>query len=237
MDITEAISIIPRSLGSLLTLFFVTKLMGKKQVSELSLFDYVIGISIGNFTAEVTMGLDKQYIDGLIAIVVFGIVSWGVSKITMKSIILRRLIIGTPTVVIQKGKILEKSLKKLNIDINDLLEQCRSNGNFDISQIEYGIMEVNGKVSILLKSQYNPVTPKDLNLKTEQQELIANVVIDGKIMHNNLLNMKKDDRWLYKELKVKGYELDDVLLATLDSNEKLNIYEKNMNEEAINILE
>lgn len=237
MDITEAISIIPRSLGSLLTLFFVTKLMGKKQVSELSLFDYVIGISIGNFTAEVTMGLDKQYIDGLIAIIAFGIVSWGVSKITMKSIILRRLIIGTPTVVIQKGKILEKSLKKLNIDINDLLEQCRSNGNFDISQIEYGIMEVNGKVSILLKSQYNPVTPKDLNLKTEQQELIANVVIDGKIMHNNLLNMKKDDKWLYKELKVKGYELDDVLLATLDSNEKLNIYEKNMNEEAINILE
>lgn len=237
MDITEAMSIIPRSLGSLLTLFFVTKLMGKKQVSELSLFDYVIGISIGNFTAEVTMGLDKQYIDGLIAIIVFGIVSWGVSKITMKSIILRRLIIGTPTVVIQKGKILEKSLKKLNIDINDLLEQCRSNGNFDISQIEYGIMEVNGKVSILLKSQYNPVTPKDLNIKTEQQELIANVVIDGKIMHNNLLNMKKDDKWLYKELKVKGYELDDVLLATLDSNEKLNIYEKNMNEEAINILE
>ena len=237
MDITEAMSIIPRSLGSLLTLFFVTKLMGKKQVSELSLFDYVIGISIGNFTAEVTMGLDKQYIDGLIAIIAFGIVSWGVSKITMKSIILRRLIIGTPTVVIQKGKILEKSLKKLNIDINDLLEQCRSNGNFDISQIEYGIMEVNGKVSILLKSQYNPVTPKDLNLKTEQQELIANVVIDGKIMHNNLLNMKKDDKWLYKELKVKGYELDDVLLATLDSNEKLNIYEKNMDEEAINILE
>lgn len=237
MDITEAMSIIPRSLGSLLTLFFVTKLMGKKQVSELSLFDYVIGISIGNFTAEVTMGLDKQYIDGLIAIIAFGIVSWGVSKITMKSIILRRLIIGTPTVVIQKGKILEKSLKKLNIDINDLLEQCRSNGNFDISQIEYGIMEVNGKVSILLKSQYNPVTPKDLNIKTEQQELIANVVIDGKIMHNNLLNMKKDDKWLYKELKVKGYELDDVLLATLDSNEKLNIYEKNMNEEAINILE
>lgn len=237
MDITEAMSIIPRSLGSLLTLFFVTKLMGKKQVSELSLFDYVIGISIGNFTAEVTMGLDKQYIDGLIAIIAFGIVSWGVSKITMKSIMLRRLIIGTPTVVIQKGKIIEKSLKKLNIDINDLLEQCRSNGNFDISQIEYGIMEVNGKVSILLKSQYNPVTPKDLNIKTEQQELIANVVIDGKIMHNNLLNMKKDDKWLYKELKVKGYELDDVLLATLDSNEKLNIYEKNMNEEAINILE
>lgn len=237
MDITEAMSIIPRSLGSLLTLFFVTKLMGKKQVSELSLFDYVIGISIGNFTAEVTMGLDKQYIDGLIAIIAFGIVSWGVSKITMKSITLRRLIIGTPTVVIQKGKILEKSLKKLNIDINDLLEQCRSNGNFDISQIEYGIMEVNGKVSILLKSQYNPVTPKDLNIKTEQQELIANVVIDGKVMHNNLLNMKKDDKWLYKELKVKGYELDDVLLATLDSNEKLNIYEKNMNEEAINILE
>jgi uncharacterized membrane protein YcaP (DUF421 family) len=237
MNITEALSIIPRSLGSLLTLFFVTKLMGKKQVSELSLFDYVIGISIGNFSAEVTMGLDKQYIDGLIAIGVFGIISWAVSKITMKSIILRRFIIGTPTVVIQKGKILEKSLKKLNIDINDLLEQCRSNGNFDISQIEYGIMEVNGKINILLKSQYNPVTPLDLNLKIEKQEIVANVIIDGKIMYNNLYNMKKNKEWLYKELKVKGYQLKDVLLATLDNNEKLNIYEKNIEVDAINLLE
>lgn len=237
MDIIEAFSIIPRSLGSLLTLFIITKLMGKKQVSELSLFDYVIGISIGNFTAEVTMGLERQYIDGIIAITVFGLVSWAVSLITMKSIKLRRFIIGTPTVIIQKGKILEKSLKKLNIDINDLLEQCRNNGTFDISQIEYALMEVNGKISILLKSEYNPITVKDMNLKVNQEELVANVIIDGKIIHNNLKNMKKDEQWLLKELKIKGTKLNDILLATLDNNQKITIFERNLNEEVRNVLE
>lgn len=237
MDILEALSIVPRSLISLIALFLITKLMGKKQVSELSLFDYVIGISIGNFTAEMTMGLDNQYINGIVAIFTFGIISWLVSKITMKNIYLRRVLIGTPTIVIQDGKLLEKNLKKLNIDINDFLEQCRSNGNFDVSEIEYAIMEVNGKISILPKQEYKPITKKDMNLKCEKQGLCANIIIDGKIIPKNLNNMNKSKQWLYKELKVKGYELSDVLLATLDINEKLTIYERNNDLKINNVLE
>ena len=206
MDIQEALSIIPRSLFSLLTLFLITKLIGKKQVSELSLFDYVIGISIGNFTAEMTMGLNNQYINGVVAIFTFGIISWLVSRLTMKSIILRRILIGTPTIIIQEGKIIKENMKKLNIDINDLLEQCRNNGTFDISQIEYAIMEVNGKISIMLKPEYNPVTMNDMNLKPTLQDLCANVIIDGRIMMKNLNNMNKSKQWLLKELKVKGYQ-------------------------------
>ena len=122
--------------------------------------------------------LQVQYIDGLIAIVVFGIVSWGVSKITMKSIILRRLIIGTPTIVIQKGKILEKSLKKLNIDINDLLEQCRSNGNFDISQIEE-----NDYVYILDKSNENESLEKFDFYNLYYYDASKNIVY---YVHNNI---------------------------------------------------
>ena len=113
----DTINVIFRSLLSLITLFLITKFMGKKQVSELSLFDYVIGISIGNFTAEMTMNLDSKYINGIMAIFTFGFISWLVSKMTMKSLFIRRLIIGVPTVVIQNGKILEPSLKKLKIDI------------------------------------------------------------------------------------------------------------------------
>lgn len=237
MDIQEALSIIPRSLFSLLTLFLITKLIGKKQVSELSLFDYVIGISIGNFTAEMTMGLNNQYINGVVAIFTFGIISWLVSRLTMKSIILRRILIGTPTIVIQEGKIIKENMKKLNIDINDLLEQCRNNGTFDISQIEYAIMEVNGKISIMLKPEYNPVTMNDMNLKPTLQDLCANVIIDGRIMMKNLNNMNKSKQWLLKELKVKGYNLEDILLATLDINEKLTVYENNHNIKIKNVLE
>ncbi len=237
MDIQEALSIIPRSLFSLLTLFLITKLIGKKQVSELSLFDYVIGISIGNFTAEMTMGLNNQYINGVVAIFTFGIISWLVSRLTMKSIILRRILIGTPTIIIQEGKIIKENMKKLNIDINDLLEQCRNNGTFDISQIEYAIMEVNGKISIMLKPEYNPVTMNDMNLKPTLQDLCANVIIDGRIMMKNLNNMNKSKQWLLKELKVKGYNLEDILLATLDINEKLTVYENNHHIKIKNVLE
>ena len=224
MDLNEALSIIPRSLISLFFLFIVCKLIGKKQVSELSLFDYVIGISIGNFAAEMIMDFQGNFTNGVVAIIVFGLCSYIVSMITLKSIFLRRILIGTPTIIVQNGKIIKENLIKTKIDVNDLLEQIRTNGYFDLSEVEYVIMEANGKLSILPKSENKQVTLKDMNIKTDKASLCSNVVIDRKIMNNNLSNMKKDKNWLLKELKVKGITLDEILLATLDNNEKLVIY-------------
>lgn len=238
INLIECLSIIPRSLFSLITLFLVTKLIGKKQVSELSLFDYVIGISIGNFTAEMTMNLDNQYLNGVIAIIVFGLTAYVVSIITMKSIFLRRIIIGIPTIIIQNGKILESGLKKVKLDINDLLEECRNSGYFDISEIEYAIMEANGKISIMPSSDYKPLTPKDMNLKVAKDSLCANIVIDGHYMENNIKNMHKTVDWVEKELKVKGYKnLDKILLAILDNQDKITIYERNQDVKVYNVLE
>lgn len=238
MDIIEALLIIPRSLLSLFILFLVTKLIGKKQVSELSLFDYVIGISIGNFTAEMTMSLDVQFINGVMALLTFGLFAYLISLLTMKSIRIRRFFIGVPTVIIQNGKIIEKAMKHVMIDINDLLEQCRINGYYDLTQIEYAIMEANGKISIMPKSEYKPLTPNDMKKKVVQEDLQANVIIDGVIMQNNLENMNKSINWLEKELKVKGYkEYDDIILAILDKNDKLTIFDKNNNIKVHNVLE
>ena len=238
MDIIEALLIIPRSLLSLFILFLVTKLIGKKQVSELSLFDYVIGISIGNFTAEMTMSLDVQFINGVMALLTFGLFAYLISRLTMKSIRIRRFFIGVPTVIIQNGKIIEKAMKHVMIDINDLLEQCRINGYYDLTQIEYAIMEANGKISIMPKSEYKPLTPNDMKKKVAQEDLQANVIIDGVIMQNNLENMNKSINWLEKELKVKGYkEYDDIILAILDKNDKLTIFDKNNNIKVHNVLE
>lgn len=238
MDIIEALLIIPRSLLSLFILFLVTKLIGKKQVSELSLFDYVIGISIGNFTAEMTMSLDVQFINGVMALLTFGLFAYLISLLTMKSIRIRRFFIGVPTVIIQNGKIIEKAMKHVMIDINDLLEQCRINGYYDLTQIEYAIMEAYGKISIMPKSEYKPLTPNDMKKKVAQEDLQANVIIDGVIMQNNLENMNKSINWLEKELKVKGYkEYDDIILAILDKNDKLTIFDKNNNIKVHNVLE
>ena len=229
MDINEALSIIPRSLISLVTLFIATKILGKKQVSELSLFDYVIGISIGNFTAEMILVLDNQLINGVVAILTFGIMGYIISYISTKSIIFRRFMIGTPKIIMSNGKLLYKSFKNLNIDINDFLEQARIAGYFDITQINYAIMEANGDISFLLK--------EDSNSNNKQGILPANVIIDSNIMHENIKETDKSESWFIKELKKQGYtSYENILLATY-SNNNLTIYRKNENIKPKNVLE
>ena len=144
-EIIELLDVILRSLVSLVTLFLVTKMIGKKQVSQFSLFDYVIGISIGNFAAELALNLESEYLHGIVAVVLFGIVAYLVNLITMKNLKIRQFFIGQPTLLIENGKILYKSLQKNKFDINDLLEEARSNGYFDLSDIDYAVMEANGK--------------------------------------------------------------------------------------------
>ena len=229
MDIKEALSIIPRSIVSLVALFIATKILGKKQISQLSLFDYCIGISIGNFTAEMILVLDSQLINGVVAILTFGIMGYLISFLTMKSITLRKLFFGIPTVIMQEGKINYKALRKVNIDINDFLEQTRNAGYFDISEIAYAVMEANGKISILPKDQYKQPTKKDLSLKEEKTSLPANIIIDGNLMTENIQNTDKPEKWFIHELKIKGYtSYENILLATY-SNNSLNIYKKNEN--------
>lgn len=229
MNYIEALSIIPRSLISLLTLFIATKILGKKQVSELSLFDYVIGISIGNFTAEMILVLENQLINGIVAILTFGIMGYLISYISTKCIVFRRFVFGTPTIIMQEGKLIYSAFKKLNIDINDFLEQARSSGYFDINEISYAIMEANGKISFLEKDPYKKPTKKDLSLKKEKETLTANVIIDGNLMEENIKSTDRSYDWFIKELKHQGYiTYENILLATY-SNNTLNIYKKDEN--------
>ena len=235
-EIIEILDVILRCLISLVTLFFVTKMIGKKQVSQFSLFDYVIGISIGNFAAEMALNLDSDYMHGTIAVIVFGIVAYLVSFITLKNLKLRRFFIGDPTIIIEDGKILYKNLKKTKFDINDLLEECRINGYFDISQIDYALMEANGKISFLTKPDYQTPTNKDLKINKQKTGLCANLIIDGEIIYESLKIMHKDKKWLMHEINIKGYKLEDIILATLDLEETLKVYGKNVNSKSYDIL-
>lgn len=239
MDINynELFNVVIRGLLSLITLFLVTKLIGKKQVSQLSLFDYVIGISIGNFAAEMTINLESEELYGIIAVLLFGGIAYLVSVGTMKSIKLRRFFMGSPTILIEHGKILHDNFYKVKYDINDMLEQCRVNGYFDISEIDYAIVEANGELSILAKSEYLPVNRNDMKLKVSKNGLCANVIIDGKVMYNNLKKINKDEKWLNKELKLKGKDISDIILATVDINDKVVFYERNKGVVSLDVLE
>lgn len=234
----EFLNIIGKSFGSLVILFLVTKLIGRKQAGQLNLFDYIIGITIGSVASAMILDKDVKFLEGMAAVLVYGVSAYLISLITSKSIVCRRIIIGSPSVLIDNGRILYKSLKESKIDVNELLQEARNNGYFDISQIEYAIMEPNGRISFLLKSKYNQPTLKDMKIKADYQGLCSNLVIDGKIMHNNLKQIKKSEKWLMKRLSNNGYtELDDIILVICDSKEKLTIFEKNLDIEKTEVLE
>ena len=234
----ELLIVSKRAVFSLITLFLVTKMIGKKQVSQLSLFDYVISISIGNFAAEMTMNLDSQVLDGFLSIVIFGLIAFLVSIVTMKSIILRRFFIGTPTLIMQDGKFILQNLKRVKFDMNDFLETAREKGYFDISTIKYALMEVDGKVSFLPKEDNLPVTNKDLKIKASKSELVSNVIIDGKIIKENLKNIGKNESWLKNKLKSKGYKnYDSILLLTVSESGAIKIFNKDEKDIIKNVLE
>ena len=233
----DTFEIVVRCVIAMTTLFFMTKLLGKKQVSELRLFDDVVGISIGNFASEMAINLEAKFFNAMLAIVVFGILAYIISILTLKSLKLRKFFIGSPTILLEHGNLIYKNMKKSMIDVNDILSQAREMGYFDISEVEFAILEANGKISFLPKGEYKNINIKDMNLKIEKQGLCANVIMDGNIMNDNLNNIGKDEEWLLHELDVKGKNVSDILLATVDINDKIVIFDRRKDIDSKKVLE
>lgn len=223
----DILNICYRTLLVLFILFILAKLMGKKQISQMNLFDYIIGITVGSIAADISLDIEKNLIGGTISLFIYLVVSLLISFINMKSIFLRRYIIGVPTLLVEKGIIIESGLKKVKLSINDLLEEARNNGYFNLDEIDYALMEANGKISFLVKDSEKLVTKKDMNIEIKPQTLTVNLIIDEVILDENLANISKDRKWLLQQLKVNGFSNSKgILLATVDNNLKLKIYKK-----------
>lgn len=235
---SDFLNICFRTILVLVILFFITKMMGKKQISELNFFDYIVGITIGSIAADISLDIEKNMIAGIAALFIYGFISYIISFVSIKSILARRFFIGVPTVLVEKGKIIESGLKKSKIDVNDLLMEARENGYFNLDEIDYALMEVNGNISFLPKEKEKPVTKRDMKIKCSNEGLTVNAIIDSKYMVNNMKAINKDKEWLDHELKVNGYDnYDNILLATIDNNYKVTIYEKNVNPDKNTVLE
>ena len=235
---SDFLNICFRTILILIILFFITKMMGKKQISELNFFDYVVGITIGSIAADISLDIEKNMIAGIAALFIYGFISYIISFVSIKSILARRFFIGVPTVLVEKGKIIESGLKKSKIDVNDLLMEARENGYFNLDEIDYALMEVNGNISFLPKEKEKPVTKKDMKIKCSNEGLTVNAIIDSKYMVNNMKAINKDKEWLDHELKVNGYDnYDNILLAMINNNYKVTIYEKNVKPDKNTVLE
>lgn len=227
-----------RTLVVLVLLFFIAKMLGKKQISQLNLFDYIVGITIGSIAADISLDIEKDLIAGLVSLFLYGFIAYLISLVTMKSIKARRFFTGVPTVLVENGKIIESGLKKTKIDINELLAEARIAGYFDLDEINYALMEINGSISFLPREREKPATKKDMKIKCDKGGLTVNAIIDGKYMINNMDAIDKDKVWLDHELKVQGYETyDDILLATVDTNYQVTIYRKGVKPDKNTVLE
>lgn len=228
----EVFYIIALSLGSIVSIFILTKLLGYRQMSQMSMFDYINGITIGSIAAEMATSLENNFTQPLTAMIVYALAALLLSWLGTKSIKARRLIEGTPLVLMNNGELYRENLKKAKIDVTEFLVQCRGQGYFDVSKLETAVLEGNGKISFLPKVSDRPATPSDLGLSPEQDYMVANVILDGKIMEKNLRHTGNNEKWLLSQIKGQGADrVEDVLLATCDSNNQVTVFLKENHKE------
>lgn len=220
----EIIKVLLTSLLSVGALFAAAKIMGHKQMSQLDFFDYISGITIGSIAAELATELEEP-LKPLIAIAVYGAAAVLLSKITSLFPKTRKYINGTPTILMNNGKLYRENLKKAKLDLSEFMVMCRQQGYFNLSDIQTAVFEFNGKLSILPVSKKRPANPEDLNLSPAPEFIHTEVIMDGRILDENLKRMGLDDKWLQKQLNAQGYKkTEEVFLALCDENNQLTVF-------------
>ena len=220
----ELIKLILTTILSVVTLFIITKIMGHKQVAQLDFFDYISGITIGSIAAELATELEAPW-KPLIAMVVYGGVSILLSLIAQRLPRSRKYVNGTPTILMDNGKIYKENLKKAKLDLSEFMLLCRERGFFDLADIQTAVFEHNGKLTILPTSIARPLTPKDINLEPKADRISTEIIMDGIILGGNLARMGLDKKWLEKQLHAQGYNsAEDIFLGVCDKDNKLTLY-------------
>ena len=222
----DILRILLTSFASIVVLFLLTKWMGNRQMSQMSMFDYINGITIGSIAAEFATSLQGDFIRPLIAMLVYGAIAAIISIFTCKSMVLRKFMNGKSIVLYENGTLYEKNLSAAKLDINEFLTQCRVGGYFDLSQLQSAILETNGQISFLPLSAQRPVTPADLQLSPATEKPLVNVILDGKLLADNLRYSGIDMVWLKKQLAKNHTALEAVFLATCNAQNELTVYPK-----------
>ncbi|MBO9597641.1 MAG: DUF421 domain-containing protein, partial [Cohnella sp.] len=192
----EWLQVCIRTSTAVLVLFVMTRLLGKRQVSQLSTFEYVTGLSIGNLAAYLSLDTESHWSLGLIAISVWVAFSLAIEWTQLKSKRGRDFIDGKATVLIKNGKILEKNLRKERTTSDELLEMLRRKNVFNIDTVEFAILDTSGELNILLKKEHQPLTPKDIGLAVKPESPPMTVIMDGKVLTDSLKSVGLNENWL-----------------------------------------
>lgn len=213
----EGLVVIVRALIGFFSLLIFTRIMGKEQISQLNLFDYILGITIGSMASTLTTDLSSRAWPHWVGLITWCILGYLMDKIALKWRYSSKVLEGEPAIVIMNGKIMENVLRKMQYRISEILELLRNKGVFDPAQVDFAIIESNGQLSVLLKPEYQPLTPKDMKIPASFAGISTELVYDGIIIEENLTQLNKNKAWLLKELKKLGiHDIAEVFLVTLN---------------------
>lgn len=220
----EIIKVILTSFLSAVSLFIIAKIIGHKQMSQLDFFDYITGITIGSIAAEMATELEKPW-KPLIAMIIYGMITAFLAFVTSKLPKTRKFINGSPTIIMNGGKIYRTNMKKAKIDLSEFMVMCRQAGFFNINDISTAIFEYNGKLTILPKASKRPVTPTDINIIPPPESIMTEVIMDGRILEDNLNRLGLNLNWLNNELKCQGYKSPkEIILGVCNDNNELSLF-------------
>ncbi|HLR07765.1 MAG TPA: DUF421 domain-containing protein [Bacillota bacterium] len=219
----EWIYIVLKALALLIALFFMTRWLGKKQLTQLNVFEYISGIVLGGIVAINTIDQKANIVYGLLAMFVWFIVPFGVEYFSLKSKRFRDFVQGKSTVLIKDGKIMEDNLKKEKFTTDDLLESLRNKDIFKAADVEFAILEPSGTVNVLPKKENKTLTLKDIGIEPASEKEPQTVIMDGKMLLEPLADLALNPNWLETELDKLNVSIENVFLAQADSDGQLTV--------------
>ncbi|NLK99319.1 MAG: DUF421 domain-containing protein [Clostridiales bacterium] len=226
----EGLVVVVRAIISFFSLLIFARILGKEQISQLTFFDYILGITIGSIASEATVDLSSRVWPHFVGLVSWALLAYLMQYISLKWRYAAKVIEGEPVVVIMNGKIMDKVLKKMKFRISDILELLRNQGIFDLNEVDYAILEPNGSLSVLKKPEYLPLTPKDMNIEVKPTGISTELIYDGRLIEENLRQMNKDKKWLMNQLKKHGIkDVSEAFLVTLNDAGSLYVDKYNDN--------
>lgn len=221
-----------RGLVAYLLLLIVARLMGRKAIAQMTFFDFVVAIMLGSLGANLGMGGETSAQSAATVIITLAVLAITTGYIHIKSFTFNKVVNSEPVIVIENGKINEENMKKIRFTLTELTAMLRKKKIFNLADVEFALLETDGKISVLPKSQKQPVTPSDLNISTPYKGLSKDLIIDGVIIHENLYDANLDEVWLMGQLKNYNVsDVNEVFYASLDTQGNLYVSKKNIKSE------
>lgn len=214
-----------RTLVGFFVLLILTRILGKKQLSQVTLFTYITGIALGNIAGDMVVHRDIKLMDGVTGLILWAVLTLILEYISLKSARARVLLDGEPSIVIKKGKIVEKAMATNKLNMDDLTMLLRINDVFSVAEVDYAILEPNGQLSVLKKQEHESAIRKDFNLQTTPRRYLpTELVVDGKAIARNLLELNISEAWLKDQLQVKGIDsMDEIIYAELQGDGTIHV--------------